>query len=150
MRVVDGDTITVVPTDGLEATGTHDGTAEHTVRLLGIDAAEMNYHSGSDPDCGAQEATDHLDELLPEGTEVTITFDPRSDHTDYYGRSLAYVGTDEVTDVGAAQVADGFAMPWYPEDEPEPERVATYRMAADTATDQGLGAHATCETIGRG
>lgn len=147
IRVIDGDTVAVVPVEGvLEATD--DEGTEHVVRVLGIDAPEMNYTSG-DPECGAQAATDHLETLLPEHMPVTIEFDARADRNDKYGRSLAYVVTRGGTDVGFTQVTDGFAMPWYPSGEPEPERVPAYTAAAEQATDAGVGSHGQCETIGR-
>lgn len=147
IRVIDGDTVAVVPVEDVLKATDDEGT-EHVVRVLGIDAPEMNYTSG-DPECGAQAATDHLETLLPEHMPVTIQYDQRSDRTDKYGRSLAYVTTRGGTDVGLAQVTDGFAMPWYPSGEPEPERVPAYEAAAEQATDAGVGSHGQCETIGR-
>lgn len=147
-RVIDGDTVAVEPVEGiLEATG--EEADEHIVRILGIDAPEMNYSSGDSPECGAQEATDRLEQTLPVDMPVTVKFDPESDRTDRYGRSLAYVTTRGGTDTGLQQIADGYAVPWFPDGEPEPERVPEYRMATDTAVSQGLGAHAGCATVGR-
>lgn len=148
-RVIDGDTVAVAPVEGvLEPTG--DGADEHVVRVLGIDAPEMNYSSTEAPECGAEAATKRLEQTLPVGMPVTIEYDAEADRTDRYGRSLAYVTTRGGTDAGLQQVADGYAMPWYPESEPQPERVPEYRMAADTAVSQGLGAHADCPSVGRG
>jgi micrococcal nuclease len=151
IRVVDGDTVAVTPVPGvLEPTGEHDGVPEHTVRILGVDAPEMNYRKDAEPECGAQTATNHLGGILPQGLPVVIEYDATADRMDRYGRSLAYVTTRGGTDAGLKQVADGYAMPWYPKSEPEPERVAEYRMAADTAVDQRAGAHSQCPAIGRG
>lgn len=148
VRVIDGDTIAVETVPGvLEANG--DDPEEHVMRLLGIDAPEMNLRKPDGPDCGAKEATHHLEQTLPVGMPVTAAFDPEADRTDRYGRSLAYVTTRGGTDAGLRQVADGYAMPWYPKDEPQPERVPEYRIAADAASSQRLGAHAQCPSIGR-
>jgi micrococcal nuclease len=149
IRVIDGDTIVVRAVAGA-LQPTNDAGTQHTVRLLGIDAAEMNYGKETGPECGAREATDHLESILPEGMPVIVSYDPKADRTDRYSRSLAYVTTRGGTDAGLRQVADGYAMPWYPESEPEPERVAEYRMAADAAVKHRAGAHSQCPTIGRG
>ena len=60
VRVIDGDTIAVQPTGSLVDTG----YGEHSVRLLGIDAPEMHKTTDQAPDCGAEAATEHLEELL--------------------------------------------------------------------------------------
>jgi len=86
---------------------------------------------------------------LPEYMPVTIQYDAQADRSDKYGRSLAYVTTQGGTDVGLAQVTDGFATPWYPNGEPEPERVPAYTEAADAAIDAEAGAHGECQVIGR-
>lgn len=147
VRVIDGDTVVVAPVAGaLEATA--DAPDEHVVRLLGIDAPEMNYGKDTPPECGAQASTDHLDAELPPGASVVLEYDLQADRTDRYGRSLAYV-TRGSTDVAREQVAEGYAMPWYPESEPEPARVPRYSAAADRAVAGKVGGHATCESIGR-
>lgn len=151
MRVIDGDTVAVRPVAGsLDPNDEHDGVPEHTVRILGIDAPEMNYGKDAEPECGAQTATNHLGGILPRGLPVTVQFDAVADRTDRYDRSLAYVVTRGGTDAGLTQVADGYAMPWYPKNEPEPERVPEYHAAADTAVKLRAGAHSQCPTIGRG
>lgn len=147
VRVIDGDTIAVEPSDSLPAT--NDAGDEHVVRLLGIDAPEMNHHKSADPECGAQEATDNLSELLPEGSVVILTYDPVSDRTDRYDRSLAYVINPGLEDINENQVADGYAMPWYPSGEPEPSHIPDYIAAADEAEQNSAGAHGTCDSIGR-
>lgn len=97
-----------------------------------------------------QEATGHLEQTLPVGMPVSVEYDFEADRTDRYGRSLAYVTTRGGIDAGLRQIADGYARAWYPEGEPEPERVPAYRLAADNALSRGLGAHGECEAIGRG
>lgn len=150
LRVIDGDTIAVEPTADLPAT--NDEGTEHTVRLLSIDTPEMNYTSGP-PECGAQEATSNLEALLPKGTSVTITFDERADHTDRFGRSLAYVGytnpSSQFTDAALAQASLGHAEAWFPKSEPTPERFPEYKAAAENAKAQNLGSWQTCDTLGR-
>lgn len=151
IRVIDGDTVAVLPVAGLlEATDKHIGIPDHTVRLLGIDAPEMNYHKDAEPECGARAATDHLGGILPQGMPVTIEYDPGADRTDRYGRSLAYVITPAHNDAARQQVTDGYAMPWFPKGEPEPQRIPEYRTAADNAVALHAGAHSQCSSIGRG
>ena len=81
---------------------------------------------------------------------ITVTFDPASDRTDQYGRSLAYVSTPTIKDVALKQIADGYAMPWHPKDKPQPSREAVYRMAADASVIDNRGLHSQCEKVGRG
>lgn len=149
VRVIDGDTVAVKPVPGeLEA---DDGSPdEHVVRLLGIDAPEMNAGEDAEPECGAKAATDHLGGILPVGLPVVVEYDPVVDHQDRYDRTLGYVITPGLGDANEQQVADGYAMPWYPEGEPEPSRVPEYRMAADTAMSQRHGLHSQCPSVGRG
>lgn len=148
VRVVDGDTIAVEAVAGLDAnTSTGDG---HSVRLLGIDAAEMNRHTDAEAECGAEAATEHLEGMLSTGDDVTLVYDDMADRNDHYGRSLAYVERAGSQDVNLAQVADGYAMPWYPSSASEPERLGQYRDAATTAVSANLGAHSECDAIGRG
>jgi micrococcal nuclease len=151
VRVIDGDTVAVRPVTGaLRADTEHAGAPEVTVRILGIDAPEMNYHKGLAPECGAQAATDHLGGILAQGLPVVLDFDPAADHTDRYGRTLAYVETSAHVDAGLQQISDGYAMPWYPKSAREPERVPPYRAAAAAAVAAHAGAHSWCASIGRG
>lgn len=157
-RIIDGDTIAVKPSEDFPANNT-EGT-EHVIRLLGIDAPEMNKMSEDPAECGAQDATDHLAMLLAgtsaEGyaglTPITVIFDSQSDHFDKYGRSLAYVQIDasEIsTDVARAMVFNGYAAAWYPKGEPEPERFSDYVTAEEHSIDANSGSRAFCYTIGR-
>src|SRR5699024_2307574 len=147
VRVIDGDTIAVEPTEDLEATD--DAGDEHTVRLLGIDAPEMNVYKSDPPECGAQEAADNLAAVLDEDAPVTLVYDVESDHTDHYGRSLTYVSTETVDDLAAEQVADGYAMARYPSSEPTPQRYDDYVAMSETAAERSAGAHGQCGAIGR-
>ncbi|WP_051299300.1 thermonuclease family protein [Arthrobacter castelli] len=151
VRVIDGDTVAVKPVAGvLEAT--NEAGDEHSVRLLGIDTAEMNTYETATPECGAQAATDHLKTMLDAGTAVTLTYDDHADHadhTDRYGRSLTYLSTDGGGDVALRQISAGYAVPWYPDGEPEPQRFGIYSTAADKAEAAEAGAYAYCTSIGR-
>lgn len=147
VRVIDGDTIAVQPTDELPAT--NDDGNEHVVRLLGIDAPEMNFYDDEDPECGAQAATDYLAELLPEAAAVTVVYDERADETDRYGRSLAYIESPETEDAGLAMLTEGHAAAWVPQSAPDPERLPTYEDAMTTAQRDRTGSWAQCPAIGR-
>ena len=74
------------------------------VRFIGIDTPEVD-----DDQCFADEATRHLTELIPPGTEVRLVTDV--DPEDRFGRRLAYVhrASDDL-DVGLAMAADGYAL----------------------------------------
>lgn len=147
VRVIDGDTIAVRPADDLPAT--NDDGDEHVVRLLGIDAPEMNFYDDEPPECGAQNATDYLAELLPEATTVTVTYDEHADETDRYGRSLAYIEGTETADAGLSMIAAGHATAWTPRSAPAPERFSAYREAMTTAQSDRAGGWEHCLTIGR-
>jgi micrococcal nuclease len=152
VRVIDGDTVAVEPNEEFPAN--NDAGTEHSMRLLGIDAPEMNKMSEEAPECGAEEATSYLEGLLnvSSGTVyVQVIFDAQADKVDRYDRSLAYVEltTEQGGDVAQAMVADGFAEAWYPEGEPEPSRFAGYAEAEAAAIASGAGQHAVCDTIGR-
>lgn len=142
VRVIDGDTLAVEPSDTLPATN-EDGT-EHVVRVLGIDAPEMHYADDTEPACGAQDATDYLDELLPAGATVTLVHDSEADEVDRYGRTLAYVELEATGDIGELLVAEGYAAAWYPQSEPEPDRFPTYQDRTTEARAAGAGSWAHC------
>lgn len=147
VRVVDGDTIAVQPTATLAAT--NDSGTEHVVRLLAIDAPEMNKMSDDPAECGAQASLDHLAGLLGSGVEVTVVYDSLADRTDRYGRSLAYVLLADGTDAALSMVTAGYAAAWYPSGEPEPAGFPAYAAAQLAASTSNAGAHATCDSIGR-
>ncbi|MGP5364465.1 thermonuclease family protein [Brachybacterium tyrofermentans] len=143
VRVIDGDTLAVEPSETLPAT--NDEGTEHVVRVLGIDAPEMNYHDDAEPECGAQEATDYLEEMLPAGARVTLVHDGQADRVDRYGRTLAYVELEDVGDAGELLISDGYAIAWYPQSEPEPGRFPAYQASMTTARDADAGSWAHCE-----
>ena len=95
MRVVDGDTIVV----GFEKQTQY-------VRLIGINSPEPNDPGG--PECYANEATKHLQEIAQTGL-VVLHFDESQGPRDSYGRLLAYVELLDGTDIGEKMVADGYA-----------------------------------------
>lgn len=90
-RVIDGDTITA---------RAQDGTNLGRVRLLGIDAPELDTN-----DCGAADARDAAHDLLA-GKTVQLVTDPKNDDRDVYGRLLRYVDLDD-TDAGQELIRGG-------------------------------------------
>lgn len=77
-RVLDGDTIEVAQ-----------GKEKSRVRLLGIDAPEMNYDTPGGAAYGAVEATDYLKQRLDQQQVILKLNAP--EEKDKYGRLLAYV-----------------------------------------------------------
>lgn len=149
LRVIDGDTVTIVPRPGFEANYACKGEVctEHAIRILGIDAPERNKGKPEGPECGAQEATDFLGDLLrPDGisAQVSITFDSEADKKDRYGRSLAYLAMPNGDDVGALIIQSGHAGAWYPKGEPRPDRADRYEELEAIAIDQNIGLYAHC------
>lgn len=152
VRVIDGDTITVAPVEDEGLSQDEDAQREEaTIRLLGIDAPEMNTHGEEEPECGAKDATRRLTSSLPEGASVKVVPDPEVERTDRYGRTLAYVEISDsdgaVRDLGRDLVAGGFVATWYPKGEPEPTRVPEYEELQTKA--QGRGNWPVCDDLGR-
>lgn len=135
--VIDGDTIEVMGPEG--------GTQR--VRLLGINTPEVA-HDGDAGQCGGEEATEQLEELLPEGIAVQLVTDGRADDEDRYGRLLRYVETEDGTDAGATLIAEGYAYAWAPASEPDPQRMNDYATATAAARGDGAGAWADCPNLG--
>lgn len=96
-KVTDGDTLVV-----------RVGGTNERVRLLGIDTPETHGHGGL-RECYGLEASQHLAQLLPRGTEVRLVRDVQA--RDHYDRLLAYVyrDTDDLF-VNEALVRDGYAI----------------------------------------
>lgn len=147
-RVIDGDTIAVEAQAGVLEQN-NDNAGEHVVRILGIDTPEMNYGTDLPPECGAQAATERLEELLPAGSEILLQYSGISDRTDRYGRSLTYILGEDPSDIGQTLVMEGLAVPYHPASAPAPERSRDYRELADDALTQNLGSYAECGTFGR-
>lgn len=97
-KVVDGDTINVEPfPDG-----------EDSIRLLGIDTPETNYH-GHSQGAHAEAASAFLKQQIKPGDTVTIETD--FEERDKYGRVLAYVIKDDIN-MNIKLVAEGMAVPY--------------------------------------
>jgi endonuclease YncB( thermonuclease family) len=92
-RVIDGDTLVV-------DTGTR-------VRLVQIDAPEL-----SGGECYGRAARATLATIVPIGTRVSLALDPRLDHVDRYGRTLAYVKKG-AENVNLTLVRKGAASVWF-------------------------------------
>ncbi|MDN5654810.1 MAG: thermonuclease family protein [Kocuria sp.] len=134
--VIDGDTLEVTDPDG----------ATQRVRLLGINTPEVA-HEGQAAQCGGEEASMQLAELLPEGTAVQLVTDARADAEDRYGRLLRYVETENGTDAGRALITEGYAYAWAPSSEPEPERMGDYEDSTAAARTAGTGSWSTCPDL---
>jgi micrococcal nuclease len=78
------------------------------------------------------------------GRTVRLISDPTQDRRDRYDRLLAYVElADTGTDLGRAQVRDGWADVYVYDDVPF-QRVAAYRAAARRARDERRGVNVRC------
>lgn len=95
LRVVDGDTMVVA---GLGQTA--------TVRLLGIDAAELSAKNTKDT-CWAFKAKDRLNDLV-DTSNLFLKSDPTQENKDKYGRWLRYVEVGQ-TDVAEVLLTEGLA-----------------------------------------
>lgn len=100
-HVYDGDTIraTVLAPNAIVTT---DGSVR--IRLIGIDTPEGT----PTVECWADEARDHLSELLPVGERVWAA--PDRDSWDDHGRRLFYLWTDDGTFVNHELVTAGDAV----------------------------------------
>lgn len=141
-HVVDGDTVVVEAVEPLPITDP--GTNTSSIRLLSIQAPEMHYRDNQDPDCGAQEATDALDQLLPAGAEVQITFDDQADTIDRYDRVLGYIETADNIDAGEQMITEGWAVAWHPDSGEQPERFTDYDELTREAENSGAGMFTRC------
>jgi endonuclease YncB( thermonuclease family) len=95
-HVVDGDTIDI-----------RVGFSETRVRLVGVDAPEMNVVSRKPPEHWAQRATDYV-KARADGKAVTIKLEPLGTR-DRYDRLLAYVYLSDNESLNFALVRDGEA-----------------------------------------
>lgn len=129
-RVVDGDTL-VVDTGGVD----------ERVRLIGINTPES-----VDPDrpvmCFGKEASQHMAELVPEGTAVRLERDVEA--RDRYDRLLAYVYRAEDGEfVNLAMVTDGYAQQYtFPPNVAHNEQFGSAERAARAA---GAGLWGACD-----
>jgi micrococcal nuclease len=138
LRVIDGDTAEVQPKS--EKDGSPVGEPL-TVRLLGIDAPEMDQ-------CGGPEAKAEFERIIEPDTAVLLRYDEKADRVDDYDRALAYMYLGP-SDIASRLVSAGYTGAWYPSSEPEPRKFADYHAAAEAAKTQGKGSWATCGTLGR-
>lgn len=113
-EVHDGDTVTVDLDTGRYLHG-HDKTlglhlyvegnhlhVHQALRLAGINAIELDQPGGP-------EARDHLEQMMPIGTAVTVT--TWLDSSDKYGRILGLL-TQPPWSFNQRMVDDGYAAPW--------------------------------------
>ena len=101
-RVVDADTVRVVAVPG----GSIPEGGSIRVRLLNIDTPELA-RDGLPADCGAQEATERLEELIATGDLVWLVGD-REDR-DVYDRPLRGMWTDDGVFLNEVLAEEGFA-----------------------------------------
>lgn len=80
------------------------------VRYLGIDAPEMGYGSGREPEFAAIEARE-MNRRLVEGKRVRL--EPDGEPEDRYGRKLAYVYLEDGTMANAEMVKRGLAFVFF-------------------------------------
>lgn len=98
VRVVDGDTIVV-------------GDDER-VRFVGIDTPESKHHD-KPIQRGALEASDMTKSFIAESEKVCLIYDRQGDRYDTYGRTLAYIFTEEGTDINAELLLSGHARGYF-------------------------------------
>lgn len=90
-RIVDGDTLYLSGFD-------------ESVRLIGVDTPESVHPTVSD-ECYGTASTRTLSDLIPPGSTVGVSYDV--ERTDHYGRTLAYVWTDDGANVSVELVRLG-------------------------------------------
>ena len=103
--------------------------------MIGIDTPEVR----PEAECYGPEASEHLEDLVPVGTEVLVVFDV--ERTDQYGRNLAYLYTDDAF-VNEEMVSDGYARVYT--FEPNTAHVDELRDAEGSARASGLGLWGAC------
>ena len=128
-RITDGDTIHVAI-----------GGGDETVRLIGIDTPE-SVDPRTPVECFGKEASAHLAELLPIGTDVRLVRDIEA--RDRYGRLLAYVYRQpDGVFVNLEMARDGFAAQLtFP---PNVAHVDEFTDAVDEARREGRGLWGAC------
>ncbi len=97
VRVADGDTLTV-----------RIGAALERIRVVGINTPE-SIDPRQPVQCFGREASAQAKALLT-GTSVWLERDETQGERDKYGRLLAFVWLDDVTDFGLKMIRDGFAL----------------------------------------
>ena len=122
-RVIDGDTIEL-------------GNGDR-VRLVQIDSPEVR-----ESECFADEATDVLSAILPEGTKVRLVADPKLDRADRYDRLLRYIFEGK-KNVNLQLVRRGAASVWFYEGDKGRYANALLK-AAERAKKDGRGLWSAC------
>ncbi len=128
-KITDGDTIHVTI-----------GGGDETVRLIGFDTPE-SVDPRTPVECFGKEASAHLAELIPVGSDVRLVRDVEA--RDRYGRLLAYVyrQPDDLF-VNVAMARDGFAVQLtFP---PNVAHVDDVSSAVAEARDAGRGLWGAC------
>ncbi len=95
VRVVDGDTVIVTV-----------GGADERVRLLGVDAPE-SVTPDRPRECYGLESSAEAARLMPNGTRVTLRFDPTQGRRDRFDRLLAEVTTATGSSTVNEQLVEG-------------------------------------------
>ncbi len=127
-RVADGDTLRVELDSG----------REERVRLLGIDAPELN-----PAECFGGEARARA-RALADGQRVRLVLDATQGERDRFERVLAYVLLGESDDLGRRLVTEGYASVFV-FDRPF-KRVESYRDAQDSARRGSRGLWGNCSS----
>ena len=96
-RVIDGDTI-IVEFGGLE----------EKVRLLGVDAPEIDWQNKENTECYGVESKEEL-ERISLGDTVSLQRDLLNENRDKYGRLLRYVFLPDGTMANELLIENGFA-----------------------------------------
>jgi micrococcal nuclease len=125
VKIIDGDTI-VASEKGKSV----------TVRLIGINAPETGL--GSRPkECFGAEASKHLADILPVGTEIALDTDSSQGTYDKYNRVLAYVMLADHTNINLMMIQDGYAYE-YTYNQPY-LYVAAFKESQQIAREEGKG-----------
>ena len=129
LSVTDGDTV-VLDIDGIE----------EPVRLIGIDTPEKS--GGLRPaECYGDEASQHVRELLPVGTEVYLERDVEA--RDRYDRLLGYLyRANDSLFINASLVEDGYAAAY--RFEPNIHHSELFEAAQRSARSRELGLWGAC------
>lgn len=106
------------------------------VRMIGIDTPEVD-----EGECYAIEARDALRELMPRGSRIRLDVD--EEHTDRFGRTLAYVSReDDGLFVNLELVRRGFAEPLVVR--PNTAHAEDFADADEEARAEGVGRWGSC------
>jgi len=101
---------TVLRIDHVADGDTVDLTNGARVRLVQIDTPEVYSH----PECYGKKASTVTKRLLPPGTAVRLTSEPKTDSVDSYGRLLRYViRRRDGLNINVRLVAVGAAAPYF-------------------------------------